>query len=73
MAGGTDHAVPLLLRICFLPLLFQMAQLMAVMREFKRREMVGLAQFYAAKLGALEETLLVGQQAGAPLPAVNLL
>ena len=40
-----------------------MAQLMALMRDFKRREMVGLAHFYAAKLGALEETLLVRSQA----------
>jgi hypothetical protein len=31
-----------------------------MMRDFKRREMIGLADFYAAKLAALEETLLVG-------------
>lgn len=46
---------------CYLPSSpTQMAQLMCMMRNFKRREVVGLAEFYAAKLAALEETLLVG-------------
>ncbi len=60
-ALGTDPLSPL-------P---QMAQLMSLVRDFKRREMVGLADFYAAKLGALEETLLVCP-AGPPCPAEPL-
>lgn len=41
-------------RLCLL----QAARLLALFREFKRREAVGLVPFYAHRLAALEDSLL---------------
>lgn len=39
-------------------LLSQAARLLALFREFKRREAVGLVMFYANRLAALEDSML---------------
>lgn len=40
----------------------QAARLLAAFKEFKRREAVGLASFYANKLAALEKALLAARE-----------
>lgn len=41
---------------------WQAARLLAVFKEFKRRESVNLVTFYANKLAALEEALLANRE-----------